>query len=371
MMHCLHLTLTTDRGGRRDAILTLIRHLRRLGVTCGLVGLRDTPAQIAPLAAELDFAEGLGLTGRPTVAAIARLWHLCRTHQVEVLHVHDAGSQAVASILRCALPKLRIVMTFHRTLGFDSEGRRNHLRNRLTLPLVSRVITASAERRRYFIQETSMPEAQVVVIPHGAELASFHPDTTRRQWVRDQLGLPADAALAIAVGHFGEEKGIDVVIAGFAAARARMHPTPVHLVVLGEGTPEQTTALAALADRSGGGVTFAGFRRDVANWLQGADLMIHAPRLEAFGLVTIQAMACGIPVIATEVGGIPEIVVDGVTGLLTPAEDPESLGAVVAALFADPARRATLGAAGRSHVVAHFDAAESARQHLAIYSSLR
>ncbi len=370
-MRCLHLTLTTARGGRRDAILTLASHLRQLGVTVGVVGLRDTPEQIAPIAGEVDFSAGLGLTGRPTIAAFRTLLRLCRTHAVEVLHVHDAGSQAVASLLRCALPKLHIVMTFHRTLGVDSEGTRNHLRNRLTLPLVSRAITASAERKRYFVRETSMAAERVVVIPHGTDLTLFHPDTSMRAWVREQLGLSPEVPLVVAVGHFGPEKGIDLAIAAVAQARDRLDGAPLHLAVLGEGPPAQVAAMTAAAEALGGGVSLLGFRRDVAAWLQGADLMVHAPRLEAFGLVTIQAMACGIPVIASNVGGLGEIVSDGRTGLLVPTEAPEAMGAAIADLIRDPVRRTALGGAARQDAIARFDAMACARQHLALYAALR
>jgi len=367
-MRCLHLTLTTDRGGRRDAILTLIRNLRALGVTCGLVGLRDSPDQVASLHELVDFHAGLEAGPRIGPKAIGDLWRLCRDQRVEVLHVHDAGSQVVASALRCVLPNLRIVMTFHRSLGLDTEGWRNRLRNRVTLPAVAKVITASEERRRYFLGQAPMPPEKVAVIPHGVDLGRFHPDPSRRAWVRATLGCPPETLVAVAIGHFGPEKGLDQILAGMAVALRQLNGRPVHLAVLGAGTPEQERLLrgageALLGDR----VTFLGFRPDVPAWLQGADLLVHAPRQEAFGLVTIQAMACGIPVVAAAVGGVPEIVADDRTGLLVPPGETDDLGGAIATVLGDDVMRSRLAEGALALAWERFDALESARRHVEIY----
>jgi glycosyltransferase involved in cell wall biosynthesis len=367
-MRCLHLTLTTARGGRRDAILTLISNLRGLGVTCGLAGLRDTRDEVAPLESRLDFHDGVASGQRPDAKTVGHLWRICRQHRVEVLHAHDAGSQSVASALRLLLPRLRIVMTFHRTLGVDSEGWRNRLRNRVTLPAVARVITASEERKRYFARSTGLSAVRITVIPHGVDLATFHPDPTRRQWAREVLRTPPESLLLVAAGHFGPEKGLDQTMRGVSAALERHPELPAHLVVLGSGRPDQETAMHQLGESLlGNRVTFLGFRSDAAAWLQAADLLVHAPRMEAFGLVTTQAMACGIPVVATAVGGLPEIVTDGETGRLVQSAEPDALGAAIAGLLGDRGAREAAGRAALVRAVDHFDARHCAERHLALY----
>jgi glycosyltransferase involved in cell wall biosynthesis len=367
-MRCLHLTLTTARGGRRDAILTLVGNLRTLGVTCGLVGLRDTADQVATLANQVDFHGGLHTGPRVGPRAVLQLWRLCRDHRVEVLHAHDAGSLTVASALRYLLPKLRIVMTFHRSLGLDTEGWRNRVRNWVTLPAVAKVITASEERRRYFLEQTTLAADRVEVIPHGVDQELFHPDPARREWVRKTLGLAQEELVVVAVGHFGPEKGLDQVVSAMAAAARRVPSLTPQLVILGTGTADQeaalrTQAVGVLGDR----VTFLGFRDDVAAWLQGADLLVHAPRQEAFGLVTIQAMACGIPVVAAAVGGVPEIVVDGRSGLLIPPGDADALGGAIARLLGDDAERGHLAEGALALAREQFDARKSARRHVELY----
>lgn len=370
-MRVLHLTLSAARGGRRDAILTLIDHLRPLGVECGLMALRHPTVEQADLASRVDYYDALEFQGRPTVRELVQVARICRDRKVDLIHAHDGGSQFVASALRCVSPSLRAVMTFHRTLGIESEGWRNRLRNAVSLPLIQRILTASEERKRYFLSTTAVAHEKVLVIPHGVDLRQFAPNPCNREVVRAELGIAEGTALILAIGHFGPEKGIDQVIAGLARAIPLLGDQPWHLAVLGTGAPDRVSLIQTMGrERLGAHVTFLGFREDVPRWLQGADLVIHAPRMEAFGLAVIQAMACGVPVIATAVGGIPEMVVDGETGLLVPSGDLEALGSAIASLARDPARREAAGAGALARARRLYDARRTAEQHLQLYDGL-
>jgi glycosyltransferase involved in cell wall biosynthesis len=367
-MRVLHLTMSTAHGGRRDAILTLIDHLHPLGVECGLLALRVGADDGVDLAGRLDYYDALDLQGRPTVRELVRVARICHKRKVQIVHAHDGASQFVASMLRCVSPSLRVVMTFHRTLGIETEGWRNRVRNAVTLPLVERVLTASEERRRYFLSTTAIASEKVVVIPLGVDRRQFCPDLNQRAWVRQELGLSGDTVLIVAAGHFSAEKGIDQVIEGVAEAIPGMATKPWHLVVLGTGEARRITEMEGLGRRRlGSRVTFLGFRQDVPRWLQGADLLVHAPRMEAFGLVVIQAMACGVPVVATAVGGIPEIVVDGETGILVAPGRIEALGAAVSTLAMAHAQRRRFAEAAVTRAASVYDARLSAERHFRLY----
>jgi glycosyltransferase involved in cell wall biosynthesis len=370
-MRVLHLTLSVSRGGRRDAIQMLIEHLRPLGVECGLVGLRDRPADAADVAGFVDYQFGLGLSGRPGLRQLLELRRLCRDRGVELIHSHDAASQYVASMLRLVSPALRSVMTHHRTLPLEAAGLKNRLRNLVTLPLAQRVLTGSNDRRDYFLRETGVSPEKVSVIPLGADLSRFHPDPCSRQAIREELGLPPETLVAVAVGHFGPEKGIDQVLEAAGRVASEASGTLWHLVVLGTGPDEQVNAMQELgASRLGKRVTFLGFRDDVPRWLQGGDLMIHAARQEAFGLVVVQAMACGLPVVATAVGGVAETVGDGESGRLVPAGDLAALAGAIRELLVDSATRAHMATMALDRARSHYSGRMCALRHLALYESL-
>lgn len=370
-MRVLHLTLSVTPGGRREAILTLADQLRRRGVECGLLALRDTRSETAGLAGKVDYWDGMGFSGRPGILGLAAVRRVSLEHQVDLIHAHDGASQYVASALRLTNPSVGAVMTFHRTLPLESEGIRNQLRNRLSLPLIQRVLTATEERRQFFLSETATPPERVQVIPLGVDLDTFRPDPTQRDLLRAELGLSPDTVLCLAIGHCGPEKGIDQVVSAFARATSRLAGRPWHLALLGGGPTEQLEALHRTArEQLGTRVTLAGFRDDVARWLQGADLLVHAPRLEAFGLVVVQAMASAIPVLATAVGGLPEVVADGVTGRLVPPGDLDRLADELVALIGDEGERLRLGRAGVACARNLFDAKLYAARHFTLYQAL-
>jgi glycosyltransferase involved in cell wall biosynthesis len=340
-------------------------------VECGLLALRNPQSEMGAVAEQVDYYEGLEIVGRPTLGELAEVRRVCRSRRVDLIHAHDAGSQYVASALRLAAPSLRAVMTFHRTLGLESAGFRNQLRNRMTLPLIQRVLTATEERRRYFLAESPIAPERVQVIPLGVDRCTFHPEPLIRTALRAELGLSPETILCLGIGHSGPEKGIDQVIDGFARASARLGDRPWHLALLGGGSPSRLAALhqsarAQLGDR----VTLAGFRTDVPRWLQGADLLVHAPRLEAFGLVVVQAMATGLPVLSMAVGGLPEVIEAEVTGRLVPDGDVAALADGIVSLVADEATRSRMGQAGLVRARSQFDAVTSAERHRALYQEL-
>lgn len=370
--HVLHLTLAFRRGGRRDAIVTLARQLHAHGVRSSLVTLEGDRHELAEFADAFAHHQILGTRGLPSPGHIRQLRQWCITWGVDLVHAHDAASQLVASALRCVVPSLHTVMTFHRSLGFESAGWRNKARNALTLLAINRVTTASEERRRHFLSENLISRAKVEVLPLGVDTDRFRPDPFARRAVRERLGLSPETTLVLSLGHFGEEKGVDRAIRAAATARHRLPSGHLTLAILGTGTPDRVAALQTLAISSGFGLEiFHGQQTDPERWLAAADLLIHAPRVEAFGLALVQAMATGVVPIATAVGGIPELVTHNRTGWLAQQDPPEAgLTEGLVRLAADVGLRNRLASAGRSAVLERFTAEAFGDRYLALYREL-
>ncbi len=368
----LHLTVGFEPGGRRDAILTLARSGERAGVVSSLAVLRGQHDDIAPWLSNFAQVTLHGFDGRPTLRQLWKLRRSVNAHHYDLVHAHDAASQYVASMLRFMGKTPQVVMTFHRTSAADSAGWRNGIRNAVTVPAVGGVLTASSERRDYFLRSWFLRRPTVEVVPLGVDLNRFHPDPAAEASVRAELGIAAERPLVATVGHFGEVKGVDLAIEAMITA-ARQFPTDrqPHLVVLGTGSPDRIALIENLARQAPPGlISIMGQRSDPERFLAAARLLLHAPRNEAFGLVLIQAMAAGIPVVASRVGGIPDIVIDGEVGLLVAPEDPASAAAAVTRLLSDDPLRQRLADGALARARSAYDAALYAERHRAIYSRI-
>ncbi|WP_288039481.1 glycosyltransferase [Acidiphilium sp.] len=196
-----------------------------------------------------------------------------------------------------------------------------------------------------WIGEQGWPRERIAYLPNFvADFAAAAPAA------REGLGVPAAAPLVLALGRLHEVKGFDDLI------RAIEPVAGAHLVIAGEG-PERAALEALVAARGlGGRVHLAGWRRDVGALLRTADLFVSSSRHEPLGNMVLEAFSAATPVVAVAAEGPREIIRDGVDGALVPLGDTQSLSAAIAALLADPARRADLAAAGRARFEAEFAA---------------
>lgn len=367
----LHVTIAYGRGGRTEAMKNLATGLRRLGVESDLVCLDrlECPAE-----------EPTRLYGRVTVlhrrwlfdaGALARLSELCRQQRTRIVHTHDAASHFTGALLRLQRPGVKLLMTFHRSLGFESARFRDRIRNAFSIAQSGAVVAGSHERRQHFLRENLVRPAKVYRIPFGIDTERFCPDPERGAAARAELGIDARTLVLGAVGHFGPEKGIDVVLRAYALL-ARQHPDrPLALVIVGDGDASRRELMHRLAQNcQPAQVVFAGFRPDVDRLFTAFDILLHAPRLEAFGLVLVEAMACGLPVVATRVGGVPDIVRDGRNGILVPCDSPEILAQAAGRLVTDADLRGAMARASRSIAAGEYDLECYARSYLKLYRSI-
>jgi glycosyltransferase involved in cell wall biosynthesis len=224
----------------------------------------------------------------------------------------------------------------------------------------ARVIAVSESARAAYLAAGAAPERVVVV--HNGILGRAEPGAGAR--VRSQLGLGPHDLVAAMVSSLRPEKGHDVAL---DTVRASLDRFPsLRLVVAGDGPlrPSLERAAASLGDR----VVFAGYRPDVMAVLDAADVLVQPSRADAFPTAILEAMAASVPVVATDVGGIGELVRDGVTGTLVagPPLAP-AFAAALAALLEDGARRRRLGSAGRQRFEQEFTAAHWVQRLREVY----
>jgi glycosyltransferase involved in cell wall biosynthesis len=234
------------------------------------------------------------------------------------------------------------VVTEH--LGPDPDGLRPlSRRQRLLLgpvrPRIAAVAVVAASQAEHLVRDGYPPEA-IRPIPNGV---ASDPPVRSRDAVRAELGVPAGAFLAVLVANLRPEKRAAAFVDQVAAAHAA--EPAIQGMVVGDG-PE-AGLVARAVDRAGGAVRMLGFRSDALDVIHAADVMCLTSAVEASPMVVLEAMSLGRPVVASNVGGVADVVVSGETGVLVPPERLGEMADALVSLARDPVRVAELGAAGR------------------------
>ncbi|MCK1799103.1 glycosyltransferase family 4 protein [Streptomyces sp. XM4193] len=228
---------------------------------------------------------------------------------------------------------------------------------------------SEAERRR---GENAGVRGDWAVVPNGIDLGRYPLDfttaadsrTAARAALPECAALPDGAPVVVCVGRLSEQKGQDVLLRSWPTVTAR-HPRAL-LVLVGDGP-----AAGALRSAAPAGVVFAGAVRTVRTWYQAADLVVLPSRWEGMALAPLEAMACGRPVLLTDVAGARECLPNGhAARQLVPADDPFALGRALGALLAEPGRLVAAGIEARAHVTTNHDVRRSAAEVGDLYREL-
>ena len=189
----------------------------------------------------------------------------------------------------------------------------------------------------------------VEVIHNAVDVERYRPAPQLREKARAELGIPNDSLVVSFHGRLAPPKRVDLAVRAIAMAA---EDVPVHGLIIGDGPQGQ--ALRELADELDAPISFAGFRDDVPNLLSASDVEITMSEIEGAPLAVLEAMACGLPVIASDTTSHPEVVEGGISGLLVEPGLPDGALKAILALARDKTERATLGEAARTRAVEHF-----------------
>lgn len=315
------------------------------------------------------------------LSAAFRLAALIRQESIEIVHAHSRRDYVIA-VLGVALShrisrrRPRLILHAHMVRPLGSPSR---LSGRFFAWGADAVVAVSrAVRDRLLHEHTFVNPARVHLIPNGINLAEFTcPDTPeslrQRTKARRLWGLPEEATVLGMIGRL-DAKGQKTLLDVLPALSAR-HPD-LHVVLIGsEGQPGDKQRLTAQSEAGGFAdrLLLTGPREDVPALLPGLDILVHLPDDESFGLALAEAMAAGLPTVATSIGGCREVVQGGITGLLVPPNDPEALTEALLSLLAPEdgkARRASLGREGRRVVEAEFTQERQVGRLLDLYREL-
>ena len=334
-------------------------------------GEEELPTPVTPLRLE-HLSPKLDL--RADAVTVWQLARLIRRRRPDIVHTHTAKAGFVARLAaRLALGATPLVVhTYHGHVleGYFGRGRTLLYRTleRLMGRLSDALVGVSQATVDDLVRLRIAPARKFRVIPLGLDLARYaQPDARLRAAERAALDIPDASVVAVFMGRLVPIKRVDVLLDALAAALARR--PEIVLVVVGGGECEARLRAQAEALGIAAAVRFVGYRADIASILAAGDVAVLSSANEGTPVALIECAAAGMPLVATDVGGVRDVVADG-TGELVRAGDALALGDAVARLAADPDRRREMGAAARRHVLARYDAARLVSDVDALYREL-
>jgi len=336
-------------GGAELQVVQLALGMRRRGWEVTVVSLVPPVGLVEELRHKdvevlcLDMRKGV-----PNPFAIVKLRRIIASRMPRVVHSHIAQANLLARITRLLARMPVLVCTAHSMI---EGGRLLELGYRYTDRLGDLTTIVSQAAFERYLRIGAAPAHRLRFVPNGLDLARFVPDEAARLRARRELGL-GGKFVWLAAGRFTEAKDYPNLLRAFAAV-ARADAT---LLIAGRGPlKDEVQALSGslgLDDR----LQFLGLRHDVPDLMNAADAYVMSSAWEGMPLVLQEASATGLPIVATDVGGNREVVVNDVSGLLVPAKDPAALAEAMDRVMAmSGQRRREMGLAGREYVSSQFE----------------
>jgi len=324
---------------------------RDRGHRVAIVTLRGSPIALECTKAGMDVIEAnhSSYLHPSAVRAIVKgisAWH------PDVMHVHlskDLWSVAIARLFARKVP-----VVFSQQMASDYPKR--DLLHRWVWSQVERVVANTSQIKAMTLRNAWISEDRIRVIPHGIDTDKLKSSVEQRRQLRARHGIQDDQFVIAVVGRLDPGKGQSV----FLDALSRLGGIGgVMGLLIGEETKGEPGYRKALEDRVTQlrlqeRVTMLGFIKDPWDYYPMLDLLVLPSRKETFGMVVIEAMAFGLPVVATNAGGVPEIVMDGVTGILVPPDDPEALARAISRIMSDRKMASEMGLQGRRRAVERY-----------------
>jgi L-malate glycosyltransferase len=276
-----------------------------------------------------------------------RLAQFFREHHVQVIHAHQYTPFFQSLLARLAYRRPPIVFTEHGRHYPDYRSSKRVAVNRALLRSDDRLIGVGNSVRRALVNYEGLPKHRTETIYNGVPLDKFlsvRGDAELRKNVRNELGIASNEFVVIQV--------------------------PVRLVLVGAGEERTQLEQLVVEQQLGDAVVFLGARKDIPQLLAGADAFLLSSISEGIPLTLIEAMGAGIPIVSTDVGGIPEVIEHGTSGLLAPARDDERLASHLQSLWHDPESRTRLAEMGCQRAIERFSLDQMHRQYVDVYEQL-
>jgi sugar transferase (PEP-CTERM/EpsH1 system associated) len=349
-----HISLTLRTGGLEKLLVQFARHHDRDRFNHVFVALRDVGAPAEEIRGQGGHVYVLG-EPRGKWHELRRVTRLLSDLGPAVVHTHNLYPFFYGSIAARLAQVPAVIHTRHGVaLGDGSSGR---ILFWSASRLTDRVVSVSEDTARRSAREGHLRAGQGLMIWNGVDTDEFV-----------YRGPRNGSNHLITISRLELIKDLPTLLRAVAIAHRSI--PDLHLDVVGDGTQRRNLETLAHSLGLDGSVAFLGERHDIAALLTTAAVFVSSSASEGVSLTLLEAMAVGLPVVATAVGGNPEVVADGWTGELVPADDPEALAAALVRVCGDRERAARMGREGRARVERHFDVRQAIRAYEALYDDV-
>lgn len=368
-IHVAHLIHSLGSGGAEELLVEFAETAPSLGIETTVISLLGLNGSLNASRIESAGARvvSVGLRSRWDVRSFRRTRALVRSLQPDVLQTHLKHADLVGAWVsrRLGLP---MVSTLHRMepAGAPLERFKRAAGARARLSQAARTLAVSDAQRRWYLETFDADPSMVVTVHNGIR----DPDPVSeaiRLTVRRDLGIGPDECMVTMLGVMRPGKGHADLL---AAVRLIPGGLPLRIVMAGDGDLAGDISRSVLGDRLlSGRVVLPGWLDDVDRLLGASDLLVHPTRDDALPTAVIHGLAAGLPVVASDVGGVGELV-DASVGILVPPGDPPALASALVALFEDPRRRLAMGRRARQRFERHFTASAWLNRLDAVYTAV-
>jgi glycosyltransferase involved in cell wall biosynthesis len=350
-------------GGTETHVLELASRINRARFDLTVCSLKSGGCVADELRVRGIRVVSLGGAGKMDARVIVRLWRFIKREQPDVIQAFLFWANIAARLAGHFAKTIGVVSSYHDEVV--PEGWLNRTIDRLTMKWTKYIVCCSEAVRRSVRRRIGGEKEQFIVIPFGVETNRFGnvvflPDAA----LGLQEGLPVIGTVCRLVEP---KKGLRFLLEAMAHLERESGKPVCQLLIVGEGPAER--ALRSLSEQLGiaSRVIFSGMRRDIPQLLSLMEIFVLPSLYEGFGIAILEAMAAGKPVVASTVGGIPEFVVPGESGLLVPPGDSVALAAAIRQLLAQPEQAKAMGGRGQEHVRKHYSMESVVRQHEQLY----
>ena len=360
-MKILHAIETSGPGGAENFMLRLVQSQKAEGHECRVLVIKSgwLTQRLEQLGIDYDLIP-LPMSLSPQWLRKAR--QLLRTHQIDVVHTNEFAMNMHLALVAKAL-RIPHVATVHGKNYYTEKPVRRFFM-RLTARL-STLVAVSHDIKSFLATNGNIPASRVVVIENGIDVQHYRPDPAVRSRYRTELGVADDEHMILAVGNLYPVKGHIHLI----DAAARLHREGARIKVFIAGRGKEEHSLQARVDSLGLHETciLLGFRDDARELLWASDIFAMPSLSEGLPLSILESLAAERPVVASAVGGIPQVLTDGETGVLVPAGDPRRLAEALAKVIQQRAFGEQLAEQGLELLVERYDARVMAERYTALY----